>query len=234
VAFIYFLTAVAVSVVALVAFLPLVKRHNHLIEERMINRMAESFTSVEEAERAARKVTSIAQLFRKLHWPAAAVFMCFAATMFFPVFTAKTISVRDPRDPGTGQLFQPAAFIPLAFLSWNLGDLLGRVGTMLPLSLRHRPAALFGLSLARLLFLPLYMLCNIRGQGAVVNSDAFYLLLVQFPFGLTNGWLGSSCMMAAGEWVDEGEQEAAGGFMGLCLVAGLTVGSLLSFTAAGI
>jgi len=36
-------------------------------------------------------------------------------------------------------------------------------------------------------------------------------------------------MMGAGHWVKEEEQEAAGGFMGLCLVGGLTVGSLLSF-----
>jgi equilibrative nucleoside transporter 1/2/3 len=233
-AFMYFLTAVAISIVAFIAFIPLVRRHNHLIEERMMNQMAESLTSVEEAERAARKVVGMAQLLRKLHWLSAAVFMCFAVAMFFPVFTAKIVSVRDPSDPGTGQLFQHAAFISLGFLSWNMGDLLGRMSTMLPLSLRHRPAVLFGISLARVLFLPLYMLCNIRGQGAVISSDAFYLLLVQFPYGLTNGWLGSSCMMAAGEWVDEGEQEAAGGFMGLCLVAGLTVGSLLSFTAAGI
>ena len=68
----------------------------------------------------------------------------------------------------------------------------------------------------------------------MVESDLFYLLLVQFPFGLTNGWLGASSMMAAGEWVAEGEREAAGGFMGLCLVAGLAVGSVLSFSVAGV
>jgi len=231
-AFIYFLTAVIISVSALVAFQPLVRRHNRLIEARMMEAMAESMNSVEEAERAARKVVSLKTLFVKLHWTALSVFMCFVVAMFFPVFTAKIVSVRDPA--GSGPLFQPAAFIPLAFFFWNLGDLLGRMATILPFSLSHRPAALFALSLARWLFLPLYLLCNIRGRGAVVSSDFFYLCLVQLPFGLTNGWLGSSSMMAAGEWVDEGEREVAGGFMGLCLVAGLTVGSLLSFTAAGV
>jgi equilibrative nucleoside transporter 1/2/3 len=171
-------------------------------------------------------------LLRKLHWSAAAVFTCFVLTMFFPVFTGKILSVRD--GDAAGRLFSPEVFIPLGFFMWNLGDLTGRVSTMLPFSLRHRPAALFAISLTRVVFLPLYMLCNIRGRGAAVPSDAFYLLAVQFPFGLTNGWLGSSSMMAAGEWVESGEREAAGGFMGLCLMAGLTVGSLLSFTAAGI
>jgi len=39
-------------------------------------------------------------------------------------------------------------------------------------------------------------------------------------------------MMGAGQWVDPEEREAAGGFMGLMLVSGLTVGSALSFTVA--
>lgn len=83
--------------------------------------------------------------------------------------------------------------------------------------------------MARLVFIPLYFLCNVGGRGAVVQSDVFYLFVVQGLFGLTNGYLGSECMMGSGEWVKEDEREAAGGFMGLCLVGGLTVGSLLSF-----
>lgn len=234
----YFLTAVVVSVAALAAFAPLRRRHNARVEALAVARMAESVTSVEEAERAARKVVGLPALLSKLRWPAAAVFACFAVTMFFPVFTVKILSVRD--SAGTGddvpRLFRPAAFIPLAFFVWNAGDLLGRVATALPClqSLRRRPAALLALALARLLFLPLYALCNVRGRGAAVPSDAFYLLAVQLPFGLTNGWIGSSAMMAGVGSVDEGEREVAGGFMGLCLVSGLAVGSLLSFTAAGI
>ncbi|KAH6653875.1 nucleoside transporter-domain-containing protein [Truncatella angustata] len=230
-AFLYFLTAVFVSLVAILGFIPLVRRHNQIIELRMVENMAASFNSVEEAERANRKVVSIPALFRKLHWFAAAVFMCFAIAMFFPVLTPKVLSVSDP--DASSPLLQPAAFIPLGFFFWNLGDLGGRASALV-LPCRDRPALLFGVSVLRILFLPLYALCNIHGNGAVINSDVFYLLLVQFPFGLTNGWLASNCMMAAGEWVDEREREASGGFMGLCLVAGLTFGSLLSFTAAGI
>jgi equilibrative nucleoside transporter 1/2/3 len=93
---------------------------------------------------------------------------------------------------------------------------------------------LFAFSLLRWAFLPLYGLCNLHGAGAVVESDLFYLGCVQFPFGLTNGWLGSSAMMAAGEWVAEEERAAAGGFMSLCLVAGLAAGSVASFSVAGV
>jgi solute carrier family 29 (equilibrative nucleoside transporter), member 1/2/3 len=81
-------------------------------------------------------------------------------------------------------------------------------------------------------FIPLYYLCNIGGHGAVVNSDLFYLVVVQFGFGITNGWVGSRSMVTANEWVEEEQREATGAFMATCLVAGLSVGSLLSFLAS--
>ncbi|KAK2591314.1 hypothetical protein QQS21_010998 [Conoideocrella luteorostrata] len=229
-AFFYFLAAVTISVIALVVLIPLVRRHSRRIENRIVEHMAESMTSIEEAERAARKVTSLWVLFRKLRWLAIGLALTFTVTMFFPVFTAKIHSVRED----AGAIFRPTAFIPLGFVFWNLGDLGGRVATMLPFSLKNRPFVMFLLALARVALLPLYLLCNINGKGAVVSSDFFYLFVVQLSIGLTNGWLGSSFMMASGDWVDEGEREAAGGFMGLWLVIGLTTGSLLSFTVSGI
>lgn len=60
-------------------------------------------------------------------------------------------------------------------------------------------------------------------------GDLFYLLAVHFPFGLTNGYIGACCMMGCAACVGEGEREAAGSFMGLCLVAGLAVGGLCAF-----
>jgi equilibrative nucleoside transporter 1/2/3 len=223
-AFIYFLTAVLISLVTVVAFIPLVRRHSH-VSRRVL-------ASSPEQREGQRRYVPLSTLLRKLRWLAGSVFVCFVIAMFYPVFTAKIYSVHSSSGE---KIFTPGAFIPLAFFFWNLGDLLGRVSTMLPaVSLRHRPRTLFAISLARCGFLPLYLLCNLHGQGAVVESDLFYLLLLQFPFGLTNGWLGSSSMMAAGEWVAEEEREAAGGFMGLCLIAGLAAGSVLSFSAAGI
>ncbi|KAL2752452.1 hypothetical protein ACRALDRAFT_1083206 [Sodiomyces alcalophilus JCM 7366] len=239
-ALIYFLTAVVVSLVTLAAFIPLVRRHVRAAEARA---MAASVGSVDSgAEPHRRRAVSPLTLLRKLHWLAAAVAVCFAASMFFPVFTGKIFSLRymprddDDDDAATSvpRLFQPAAFIPLAFFVWNLGDLSGRMATSLPFSLRSRPPLLFAVAVARLAWLPMYLLCNIGGRGAAVPSDLFYLVVVQFVFGLTNGWLGASCMMAGAEWVDDGEREAAGGFMGLCLVAGLSLGSILSFSVANI
>jgi equilibrative nucleoside transporter 1/2/3 len=226
-AFVYFLTATVISLITLLAVLPLIRKHNRILESRMM----ESITSIQEAEQAKRKSVSMWALYKKLHWLAAGVFVCFAVTMFFPVFTQKIISV-IPEDKAP-RLFRPSAFIPLGFLVWNLGDLCGRLTTLLPVGRvgRIRPSFLFIFAILRAGFIPLYFLCNISGKGAVINNDAFYLFIVQYCFGLSNGWLSSLCMMGAGQYVDESEREAAGGFMAINLVAGLTTGSLLSFAA---
>lgn len=229
-AFIYFLTAVIISVVTIVIMIPLIRRRNDIIESRVADRMGDSIASIEDAERASRKSASMWHLFKKLRWLATGAILTFTVTMLFPVFTVKILSVRD----NGGPLFRPAAFIPLGFFFWNLGDLAGRISTAFSFSLKHRPLILFLLSVSRIALVPLYFLCNIGGHGAVVSSDFFYLFVVQIVFGFTNGWLGTSVMVATSEWVDEGEREAASGFMGLCLVAGLTLGSFLSFTISGL
>ena len=231
-AFAYFLTATVISVTTLLTFLYLVARNRQPI--KLDDAATANSTALENppSDSEDRKEVPLNVLFKKLFWLASAVFLTFAITMVFPVFTQFIISVRpqDQQPP----ILQPATFVPLAFLFWNAGDLLGRMVTAVPsLTLAHRPRVVFLLAALRIGFVGLYHLCNIRGRGAIVESDFFYLVVVQMLFGLTNGYLGSTCMIGAGEWVDPEEREAAGGFMGLSLVGGLTVGSLASFFAAG-
>lgn len=227
-AFIYFLTATAVSVATLLAFLYLSR--NRAAQRKPVE-TADGLEDAQEDDHIERKVIGIWTLFKKLRYMSLAVFICFAVTMFFPIFTQKILSVRDQDTPP--RLLQPDCFIPLAFLLWNTGDLFGRLLTGVRyLTLVRWPRTLLLLAILRLVFIPLYLLCNVRGRGAAIQSDAFYLIIVQFLFGLSNGYIGSTCMMGAGEWVEKEEREAAGGFMGLMIVGGLTVGSILSFLAA--
>lgn len=225
-AFIYFMTATAVSLTTLGAFLYLLSRASSKCRMQLIdqhNAMSDSAVL--------RKSIPLARLFKKLYWLASAVFITFAVAMFFPVFTGKVLSVRDPST--APRLFKPEAFIPLAFFFWNLGDLTGRMILALPaLRLFHRPQLILILSILRIGFIPLYYLCNIGGEGAAVNSDLFYLFIVQLLFGMTNGYIGSSCMMGFPEYVELEELEAAGGFMPMVLVGGLTFGSMLSFAVS--
>lgn len=247
-ALIYFLTATAIALVTLVAFLPLVRRHaelnahTHHLPSSVLNGnrrsslpalgLSRSLSTLPDPSENIRKEISIPHLYRLLPLYSATIFLTFCTTMFFPVYTAKIVSVHPAA--GSPRYLHAAAFIPLAFLFWNSGDLLGRLATLLPFSakLSLRPKLLFVLSILRMGFIPLYLLCNLEGKGAAVGSDLFYLVVVQFAFGLTNGWVASSTMIGAAASVGEDEREATGGFMGFNLVAGLTVGSLLSFIAA--
>ncbi|KAF2836731.1 hypothetical protein M501DRAFT_959376 [Patellaria atrata CBS 101060] len=230
-AFVYFLTATGIFAITFVAFMYLLSRHRAMHARRKAS-IINSDHAATEGQDPARRSIPLTLLLKKLFWLSSTAFMTFGVTMMFPVFTQIIVSVQDPEH--SPRIFRDASFIPLAFLFWNSGDLLGRLLTAIPaISLTHRPRVLLVLAVSRLAFIPLYLLCNIRGEGAVVNSDLFYLVIVQLLFGLTNGYIGSSCMMGATEWVDVEEREAAGGFMALCLIAGLAVGSLLSFVAAG-
>ncbi|KAG9229391.1 nucleoside transporter-like protein family [Amylocarpus encephaloides] len=225
-AFAYFLTALGVSILTAIVVVPMVQRHRLALDRKM----GSSVTSIQEVEQALRKPVKMLSLYRKLHWLAFSVFLCFAVTMFFPVFTQKIVSI-VPEDEAP-RLLQPTVFIPLGFLIWNCGDLAGRLATNFHWMRLRSPRALFVVSLSRVVFIPLYYLCNIENKGAKIRSDAFYLFVVQLAFGWTNGWLGSLCMTEADSWVNEKEREASGGFMALNLVAGLTSGSLLSFAVS--
>lgn len=235
-AFVYFLTAVAVSIAGLFLLIPLVRRHggtvNRVISPDISGAVDNTGSDADGDAFKTRKVVPMGVLFKKLFWPSSSIALIFVATMFFPVFTARVLSVASPET--TSPLFRPYAFIPLAFFFWNLGDLLGRIIASSAGSFTNSTFVLFVLTALRVGQVPLYLLCNIDGLGAVISSDFFYLVVVQLFFGLTGGWIFSKVMTLAPESVDKSEREAAGSFLGLAIMVGLLIGSLLSFMASNV
>lgn len=223
-AFVYFMTATLVSGMCLVLFLVLLARHGIAIgSAKQAPMLAAAAAADSDDEAPRRHSVPLPQLLRKLAYPASAIALSFCLTMVFPVFTQAIVSVG-----GKGRAYQPDVFIPTAFLLWNAGDLSGRIACGWELFTIRRPRLLLAAAVARAAFVPLYFMCNVGGAGAAVNSDVFYWA-VQLGFGFTSGWIGSSCMIVAPDYVDENEKEACGGFMGLMLVLGLALGSLMSF-----
>lgn len=228
-AFAFFMAATGVSGITLVAFGYLMHRHKLLAPRKTLNAQDEQVP----LKFAERKTVPLWTIFKKLPSIALAMLICFLFTMMYPVFTGRIESVRDTSS--APPLFHPEAFIPVAFLAWNIGDLVGRALPSIPqFRLSRHPWVLLLIAIGRAGFFPLYLLCNIDGRGAVVKSDAFYLILVQVPFGMLNGYLNSSCMMEAPHRVSDDEKEATGGFMSFMLVLGLTSGSLLSFSLVNV
>lgn len=168
------------------------------------------------------------EMAKKLKWPALANFSCLCISSVTSIFAAKITSVV----PQTGApiLLQPHAFIPLAIILWNVGDLMGSILAVASKVLIRHPLIIFALSIARLGFIPLYLNCNIDGRGSFAG-DWFYLA-VQILFGMTHGWLSGTSMMGVPEWVEPADREDAGAFMGMTLVSGLVAGSVLGLVAA--
>lgn len=223
-AFVYFLTATGVSGICLVVFLLLLKRHSISLFQ---NQGANKTDSLDEDNNESSKDVSLFTLLQKLKWLCFAIWLDFCVTMTFPVFTQAITSVR-PLTPSSSRIWTPEVFIPFGFFLWNFGDLSGRICCGFKGFTVTNPKILAAASTARIAFIPLYYMCNVKGEGAVISSDAFYWIM-QLAFGFSNGWIGSNCMMAAPEYVEEEEKEACGGFMGLWLVMGLTTGSVMSF-----
>jgi len=163
----YFLTATAIAVATLFAFFVLLTRHRK--PAKTIDNTATD-TSNESAD---KKEVPITILFRKLFWLASAVFVTFGVTMIFPVFTQRIVSVRAPADQH--RWLQAPSFIPLAFLLWNTGDLIGRLVTAIPsLSLVEQPRLVFVLSVLRLGFVGMY-----RKYQDYVISQRWYFAVAQ-------------------------------------------------------
>ncbi|EDK46101.1 conserved hypothetical protein [Lodderomyces elongisporus NRRL YB-4239] len=170
------------------------------------------------------------QLWSKLKLIVMTIFLTFAITLLFPIFAS---AVESTNTTLSVILFKKQIYVPFIFLVWNLGDLLGRIACGYP-KLRmvvSEPRTLITYSIARVVFIPLFMTCNIHPGKAspMINSDAWYILL-QLLFGFSNGQLCTSSFMVVGKHCDtDDEKEAAGGFTTVFLSSGLAVGSVLSY-----
>ncbi|KAJ9120742.1 hypothetical protein QFC22_002673 [Naganishia vaughanmartiniae] len=155
----------------------------------------------------------------------------------FPSVTTTIVSVRQPPP----KLLDPAIFLPLHFLTFNMSDYIGRTYLpTIPLLFLQDAKHVMCASLARTLFIPVFMLCNtaLRSSGnptgsPLINSDILYFVIV-FLFGASNGWISSLSMIIASSpslnpAIEHDEKEIAGSLAGFCLTGGLVVGSLASF-----
>ncbi|KAF8803771.1 hypothetical protein BYT27DRAFT_7109304 [Phlegmacium glaucopus] len=152
------------------------------------------------------------------------------------VFPPITTSIR-PTNPNT----HPLLFTAIHFLVFNIGDFLGRYICSFPKLLVWSANRLLALSLARTLFIPLFLMCNVqRGSTTVeynpiISSDLLFMVILCL-FGWSNGYVSSLCLMSASSLEHnprlKGRAEdvdVAATVASFCLVAGLALGSLFSF-----
>ena len=155
------------------------------------------------------------------------------------VFPPITVAVK-PTNPRTHQLL----FSAIHFLIFNTGDFLGRYLCAFPNLRVWSAKGILSMSLVRVLFIPLFLMCNIQrpsssSSPAVLHSDVVFMLIL-LAFGLSNGYVCSMCMMAAPSLEHnprlkgrKEDVEDAATVASFCLVGGLALGSISSFAVRG-
>ncbi|XP_030292209.1 equilibrative nucleoside transporter 2-like [Sparus aurata] len=169
---------------------------------------------------------SVLAVFKKIWLMAACVTCVFAVTLsVFPVITVRVQTVYKD-NTSWDKIFSCVC----CFIVFNAMDLAGRSAP----SLGQWPAKesrLFPVAvLSRLLFIPLLMLCNVKGSRLphIFRHDcAFVTIMALFSF--SNGYLASLCMAYAPQLVRHKDCETAGSLMTFFLVLGLAVGASFSF-----
>ena len=94
------------------------------------------------------------------------------------------------------------------------------------------------LALLRIIFIPLFISCNLSTSPAapLIRSDLLYFGICLLC-GLSNGYIGSLCMIVASTpglnpRITEEEKDYAGTLGAFFLVGGLSLGSMASFGVA--
>ncbi|XP_049508747.1 equilibrative nucleoside transporter 1 isoform X4 [Panthera uncia] len=170
---------------------------------------------------------SIRAILRNILVPALSV--CFIFTVTIGMFPAVTAEVQSSI---AGNSAWGAYFIPVScFLTFNVFDWLGRSLTAIFTWPGKDSHWLPSLVLARILFVPLLLLCNVQPRrylAVVFEHDAWFIIFMA-AFAFSNGYLASLCMCFGPKKVKPAEAETAGAIMAFFLSLGLALGAVFSF-----
>ena len=171
--------------------------------------------------------STINRVFRIVLIPAVSVFFVFVVSLaIFPSLIILIVS--EKKCTGSGRFYNDL-FIPFLFVIFNLFDLIGRVSAACYTAC-FTPTNVWVGTLSRLIFFPLFLLCNISGSNnhVVFRYDIFpisFTILLAF----TNGYFSNLSMMFGPSLTSPTDGSLAGTIMIFMLTLGLLVGSLLSF-----
>ncbi|KAM6941339.1 equilibrative nucleoside transporter 1-like isoform 1-T3 [Lycodopsis pacificus] len=233
-AFGYFITACFVIFLSVLSYILLPKlKFFQFYQERNRNQRPDEEKSVHlmnrggSADQDLQQSISMMNIFQKI-WRLA-LLVCFTFTVTigtFPAITADTKSTLA--DGGSWEQF----FVPVScFLLFNLCDWAGRSLTAVCMWPRKDSMVLPVSILCRLIFVPLFMLCNVQPRlhlPVFFHHDGWFIFFM-ILFAFSNGYLASLCMCFGPKNVLPHEAETAGAIMAFFLSLGLALGASLSF-----
>lgn len=176
---------------------------------------------------AALTFAKISEVWNQIRVPSLSVFFVFMVTI--GLFPSLIVLLESEKKCENDNRFYNDLYVPMFFLLFNLFDLCGRVtaGAITPL---FTPSTLWIASALRVVFFPLFLLCNITDSQlpVVFKSDAFpiiFMILMAF----TNGYVASLSMMMGAGGVAAKDAPIAGTIMVFSLTVGLCAGACTSF-----
>uniref|UniRef100_A0A4W4E646 Solute carrier family 29 member 1b n=1 Tax=Electrophorus electricus TaxID=8005 RepID=A0A4W4E646_ELEEL len=229
-AFGYFITACAVIGLAILSyvFLPRLEETNSPAqdEENKLDLLQKGIRVLVSVTKARPSVSVQIWLM--------ALSVCFAFIITIGLFPAVTVDVKSSiANGGPWELY----FIPVScFLLFNLCDWAGRSLTAVCMWPGKDSRLLPALLLLRVLFVPLFMLCNVQPRynlSVVFAHDAWFIVFM-ITFAFSNGYLVSLCMCYGPKKVAANEAETAGAIMAFFVSLGLALGAALSFLFRGV
>ncbi|KAM6894934.1 equilibrative nucleoside transporter 2-like [Lycodopsis pacificus] len=183
-----------------------------------------AFLSLQQFEKGQAKA-SVKEVFKKIWVMAFCVTFVFTVTL--SVFPAVTADVRTSF-PGKWERY----FISVCcFLVFNINDWFGRTVTTVIRWPRKESRLFPVLVVARVVFVPLLMLCNVQSRSFLpvyFSHDAAFAVIMTF-FSLSSGYFVCLSMSYAPQLVEQKDAETAGALMTFFLSLGLSLGAALSF-----
>lgn len=240
--FAYFLIAAIVILVSLVSYcglfrLPLMKYCVERVQKRVEKENTKTGKKLDvdtdEATpllaRGGSQSVPYWQIFKQIAPLCFSVAYIFVVTLaLFPAIVGNIRSVNE----SSGSKWTTTFFSPLVcFLVFNGGDLIGRIMAGRWKLVSAKGWGLPFLVIGRTVLIPLFMMCNFqpRYHSSVTFNNDYAPAILNVLFSVSNGYLGSLCMMYGPQQVPLQHAETAGTIMAFFLTAGLFVGSLVSF-----
>lgn len=170
---------------------------------------------------------SILAVFSDLRLYAVSVMFSFVVTIgLFPSIIVQISSTQRCRS--TNRLSNDM-FLPTLFLLFNLFDCIGRSMAGLVYGYFHL-YALFGMAVLRVIFFPLFLLCNIESSSLpVIFENEFYPMIFMALFAFSNGLLSTCCMIKGPATLPPNEAQLAGTIMSSFLSFGLATGAVVAY-----
>ncbi|XP_068209553.1 equilibrative nucleoside transporter 1-like [Palaemon carinicauda] len=233
-AFIYFMVAVAVMILTMGGYVYMSKTDFY---KYYVNRQDPITNDADQSEKLSKGpaeeeekgsfLSGHLEIMKEI-WPVAlsVTGVFFVTLAAFPVLCVKVMSTSS-NDTWRNIYFQPVA----TFLLFNVGDYVGRLSAGFILWPRKGSWILYLFVLLRLVFIPLFLLCNHDPKSnipSVFTHDAWYIIIMLL-FSLSNGYCSSLAMTYGPKLVSESKAEKASSMMAAMLGLGLLLGGVSSF-----